>query len=393
MKEFNLDIIGLSEFVDLLDLPGETEHRSHTQATRNFRIQAPTIGEVTSFLKAEKISQEAHLEGITLSQYRRSSVLDDNGLIGISLLKASYALDQPSRSIVCVHQEHPFSSTVADFLISEQVRYCSSKSACHLLMADIPSHPITRRIALGQGFQHVQGESSLAKISLGQPVTEGSWNKARLSVERLAGIKLQRKCPRYDRPEVNITSTAGSASRIGLFDLETLLSPTIFVLPKRDAVVVPITRAFAADLLGTDEQYSFLEVPEAHFLTRRTYFNTTRAARAMIRGATIAFYESRRGGGRGAIVAVARIVDVTSIPVESTPEALQRGAVVEDVGTLTKSSRVLATTFDNLIAFKRPVSFEMLREIGCVTGANFVSATPISVKHLTAIVDAGFTDE
>jgi hypothetical protein len=113
----------------------------------------------------------------------------------------------------------------------------------------------------------------------------------------------------------------------------------------------------------------------------------------MIRGAAIAFYESRKGGGRGAIVAVARIVDVTSIPIDSTPEALQRGAVVEDVAVLTKSSRVLATTFDNLVALKKPVSLETLRQIGCVTGANFVSATPILAKHLTAIVDAGRGDE
>jgi hypothetical protein len=292
-----------------------------------------------------------------------------------------------------VHQEHPFSSTVADYLISEQVRYCSSKAACHILMADIPSHPITRRIALGQGFQHIHGEAWLAKIALGQSVTEASWNNARLSIERLVGTKIQRECPKYDKPEVKITATTGTVSKIGLFDLETLLSPTLLVLPKRKAVVVPITRTFAADLLGTDQQYSFLEVPEAHFLSRRTYFNTTRAARAMIRGSAIAFYESRSGGGRGAIVAIARIVDVTSIPVSSTPEALQRGAVVEDIEALTKSSRVLATTFDNLLVLRKPVSFEMLRVIGCVTGANFVSATPISTKHLIAIVDAGYTDE
>src|SRR5262245_47500724 len=56
------------------------------------------------------------------------------------------------------------------------------------------------------------------------------------------------------------------------------------------AVIVPITRGFSAALLGADRQYSFLDVPEAQFLSRRTYFNTTRAVRAMNRGAAIAFY-------------------------------------------------------------------------------------------------------
>jgi hypothetical protein len=146
-------------------------------------------------------------------------------------------------------------------------------------------------------------------------------------------------------------------------------------------------------LLGTDVQYSFLELPEAHFLFRRTYFNTTRAANVMIRGAGIAFYESQRSGGRGAVVAVGRIVDVTSVPIDSTPEALERGGVVENIETLTKSSRVLATTFDNLISFRKPILLKALREIGCVSGANLISATKITAEHLSAIIDAGRRDE
>jgi hypothetical protein len=84
---------------------------------------------------------------------------------------------------------------------------------------------------------------------------------------------------------------------------------------------------------------------------------------------------------------------VTSIPVNSVPESLRRGAVVDDLGTLTKSERILATTFDNLVVFSKPVPLTKLRQIGCVTKANFVSATPILAKHLTAIVEAGHTDD
>jgi predicted nucleic acid-binding protein/GNAT superfamily N-acetyltransferase len=394
MAEFDLDVIGLSEFVDLLDLPKSNELVLPAKEAKNFRIQTPTLKDAITFINSEDLSATSFLNGTTIVEYERLSVSDNDGMIGVSLLTPASALDQPSRSVVCVRQEHPFSSTVADFLISEQVRHCSRNSACHLLMVDIPSHPITRRIALGQGFQKQLGHTSaLAKIALGQPVTEQSWGRARLSVERLSGIKLQVKCPTYDKAKARITTPSGDTSEVGLFELETLLSPTLFALPKRKAVVVPINRTFASDLLGTDLQYSFLEVPEAHFLSRRTYFNTTRATRSMIRGAAIAFYESSRGGGRGAIVAIGRIVDVTSIPVVNAPEALRRGAVVEDLGTLTKSKRILATTFDNLVALRKPVTLRKLRQIGCVTKANFVSATLISERHLTAIVDAGCTDD
>jgi hypothetical protein len=394
MTEFNLDVIGLSEFVDLLDLPDSDKPSLFAKESKSFRIQIPSAEEATAFFESEKFAATAFLDGAAVADCQRLSIGSDDGIIGVGLLKPSPALDQPSRSIVCVRQEHPFSSTVADFLISEQVRHCSSKSACHLSIMDAPSHPITRRVALSQGFQPQVGNiSALTKIALGKPITEKTWDKARLSIERLAGLRLQIKCPTYDKAKVQITTSGGGKAEIGLFELETLLSPTLFSLPKRRAVIVPITRVFASDLLGTDLQYSFLEVPEAYFMSRRTYFNTTRAASSMIRGAVIAFYESSRSHGRGAIIALGRIIDVTSIPVSNVPEALRRSAVVDDLESLTKSQRVLATTFDNLIALRRPVTLTKLRQIGCVTKANFVSATPISAAHLTAIVDAGCTDD
>lgn len=393
MIEFNLDIIGLSEFVELLDLPSATDAEAPTKEAKSFRIQRPSATDATAFIESERLTIDGFLLGADVVGCERFSVSDSDGLIGVSLLLPASALDQPSRSLVCVRQEHPLSSTVADFLISEQVRHCTRNSACHLLMVDIPSHPITRRIAFNLGFQQQAGNVALAKISLGQPVTNKTWDKARLSIERLAGLKLHATCPTYDKPKAQITTATGDNIEVGLFELETLLSPTLFALPKRKAVIVPITRSFAADLLGTDLQYSFLEVPEAHFLSRRTYFNTTRATRSMIRGSAIVFYESSRGGGRGAVVAAGRIVDVTSIPVNNAPESLRRGAVVGDLGTITKSERILATTFDNLVVFRKPVPLTKLRQIGCASKANFVSATPISAKHLTAIVEAGHPDD
>ena len=113
----------------------------------------------------------------------------------------------------------------------------------------------------------------------------------------------------------------------------------------------------------------------------------------MIRGAALAFYESASGGGRSAIVAIGRIVDVTSVLKDATSEQLQRGGVVGDLKKLTKLPRILASTFDNLVRLERPVPLNELREIGCADGANFVTATSISWAHLLAIVNAGFPNE
>ena len=42
MTGFNLDVIGLSEFVDLLDLPSSDESVMFAKETKNFRIQIPS---------------------------------------------------------------------------------------------------------------------------------------------------------------------------------------------------------------------------------------------------------------------------------------------------------------------------------------------------------------
>lgn len=393
MTDYNLDVIGLSEFVELLELP-PANSPAVVRGTKHFRIENPTSDEISSFLMSEDVDT-AHMHlGVDPTEQHCSSIRDSESIIGISLLAHTRGIDQPSRAIVCVRQDHPFSSTIADYLISELNRRCSTMSACHVILLDIPSHPITRRIALSHGFQIRQDDhTTLAKIAYGRPITSSSWRQARLAIERLSGVKLQENCPHFNSPAVKLATPQGSDTKLSLFELETLLSPTVLAFSKRNAVIVPITRSFAADLLGTDRQYSLLDVPEAMFLSRRTYFNTTRAARAMIRGAAIAFYESGKHGGQQAIVALGRIVDVTSIPVSNVPEALQRGAVVDDLSKLTSAGRVLATTFDNLIALKNPVPLKKLREIGCVTGANFVSATPVSASHLKAIVDAGCKDD
>jgi ribosomal protein S18 acetylase RimI-like enzyme/predicted nucleic acid-binding protein len=191
MTKFNLDVIGLSEFVDLLDLPTRDDVLQHAKTSKNFRIQVPAAEETMAFLESERSDVAPFLVGTSVPNCERLSISDNDGIVGVGLLSPASGLDQPSRAVVCVRQEHPFSSTVADFLVSEHVRSCSRTSVGRLVMLDLPSHPITRRVALGQGFQHQSDTPSvLAKIALGQPITENSWNKVRLSVERLGGFDL-----------------------------------------------------------------------------------------------------------------------------------------------------------------------------------------------------------
>jgi hypothetical protein len=274
------------------------------------------------------------------------------------------------------------------------LRMCASDKGASVELLDPPDHSITRRVAFTHGFQALDKNLGfLRKIAIGRPVTKTTWGRVRLALERLGGLRVQEQCPDYDKQTIEISASDGRVSAINLFEFESLISPAVLALPHRGFVVVPIEREFADALLGTNEQLSWLDVSEAQFLSRRTYFNTIRAANVMIRGSVIAFYESVRSGGRGAIVALARIVDVTTMPIEGVPEFVQRGAVVEDVREITKGDRILVTTFDNLIPFPRPVTLSTLRRIECVSPSNFVTASRMSAQQLEKIVLAGFPDE
>jgi hypothetical protein len=169
-----------------------------------------------------------------------------------------------------------------------------------------------------------------------------------------------------------------------------VLSPTILIWPGRDGVIVPITHNYANDLLGTDKQFPLFGSPEAAFVTRKTYFNSPRAASLLRPGLPILFYESVRSGGQGAIVAAARVIDATVVKKNQVPGDLLRRAVVEDLDGLSSSTDILATTFDNLLRFPKPVSLADLRTFGAVGAANFQTATPVTSANIGAIFDLGW---
>jgi hypothetical protein len=183
----------------------------------------------------------------------------------------------------------------------------------------------------------------------------------------------------------------GKSVTVRLTALEDALGPTILVWPGRDGVIVPIARNYADDLLGTSNQFPLFGSPEAAFLTRRTYFNSPRVPALMRPGVPILFYESKRSGGRGAIVAVARIVDATVAAKQQVPEEALRRAVVEDLDPLSSSSEVLATTFDNLVRLPMPVSLNRLREIGADGPSNLQTTTALTSAGLSAILELGWS--
>jgi hypothetical protein len=107
-------------------------------------------------------------------------------------------------------------------------------------------------------------------------------------------------------------------------------------------------------------------------------------------GIPILFYESKRSGGRGAIVAAARIVDATVIAKEQVPDKLLRSAVVEDLEPLSATTDVLATSFDNLLRFPSLVSLDTLRALGAAGSTNLQITTAVTSDRLAQILERGW---
>ena len=233
----------------------------------------------------------------------------------------------------------------------------------------------------------------LIKVALGRPLTPDCWIAIARQTRRRTGLALPDTPPDAGTVQsgLAVCGPDGNSITVQLAALEAALAPTLIVWPGREGVIVPIAKSFADDLLGTADQFTLFGRPNAAFVGLRTYFNSPRTAAMMRPGVPILFYESERTGGRGAIIAAARIVDATISPKEQVSDAVLERGVVDDLASLTVSTDVLVTSFDSLIRFPNPVSLDTLRQLGAVGPSNFQTATALPNAPLAAILDRGWS--
>lgn len=231
------------------------------------------------------------------------------------------------------------------------------------------------------------------KVALGRPVTATNWAEVARQTRRRTGLRLPESAPDATaiKSGLLVQGPDGRSVTVRLSALEDALGPTVLLWPDRDAVMVPIAKNYADDLLGTGDQLPLFGSPEAAFVARRTYFNSPRTAPLMRPGMLMLFYESKRSGGRGAIVAVARVADATVMAKGQVSDDLLRRAVVEDLDPLSTSADVLATSFDNLLRLPMPVSLDAMRRLSVDVSSNLQTTTVLASAGLRAILELGWS--
>jgi len=395
LQQIGIDVASLDEFAALL--PGEASPTDHSQLKgTDCAIKSVPVAVIRRYLEDQRV--RAHLtaefsqQPLTQNRWKGVAVSEagDTVAIGVSITPSN--IDAPARIMIHVRQDHVECETFADHLLDSQCQEVCRSGPVTIELPRVPGQTAVRRAAVLRGFLPVPNADTLIKVALGRPVTAESWPSIARQTRRRTGLRLPEAPPNTATvlSGIVVNGPDGKPVTVRLAALEDALGPTLLAWPGREAVVVPIARNYADELLGTGDQFPLFGSPEAAFVARRTYFNSPRTAALMRPGKPILFYESQRSGGRGAIVASARIVDATVIGKQQVPDELMRRAVVEDLEPMSASSEVLATSFDNLLRFPILVSYQSLRKLG-VADSNLQTATALSDAALSAILEMGWT--
>lgn len=390
-----LDVASLDELVELVPVENVKLERGVLRGTQ-CETKSATASEARSYLVSQSLNTslvEQFLPTRSIARkVRVRAVVEDEEMVGVSLYLAPPTIDAAAKMLVHVRADHISSETFAEHLLDELIREASHAGPVTIELRRIAGQTVVNQAAKLRGFLPASDPNALIKVALGRPLTPNTWSPLARQMRRRTGLSLPDNLP-HDVVAVEIQTPDNASLTVKMPALEAALSPTIIAWPGRDGVIVPIAKSFADDLLGTAEQLALFGRPSAAFLGLRIYFNSPRTSHLMRPGLPILFYESKRTGGRAAIVAAARIVDTTVLPKGQVPVELLRRAVVEDVDPLSTSSEVLATSFDNLIRFPNLVTLEALRAVGAEGASNLQTSTALPSTLLGKILDLGWSSD
>lgn len=400
LSKIGLDIATIDELVSLLvsESPDDAFATVHGDGFINTSISAE---QVAAYLAEMKVSQslisEFDING-TSTSVKREAVLEGERVVAVGVLALPKSMEPVARMLIHVRPEHVDCEMFADLIFTSLVRFACRDGAISLELAHLPGQSTVTSLAKARGFFRSPSSDNHSKIAIGRPLTTDNWSSVVQTVRRRTGLVIPDTLPPTCTGdcEIQVSTPAGKPVKLSMGRLETMLGPTLFIWPGREGVIVPIARAYADDLLGTSPQpsFEFIVNRDAAFLSRRGYVNSPRAASRMQPDSPILFYESKRtGGGRGAAVAIARIVDSIIVRKSDLPKDSHKRLVVDNIDALSASDDVLYTTFDNLFALPKPIPFKKLKEIDAIGEANLVSAVSLSSEKITSILAQGWSSD
>lgn len=296
-----------------------------------------------------------------------------------------------------IDEAHPEAANVARELLRHITHRMESHSPCSLVLTLPPHQSHLREVAFSRGFRAAHNHSPLVKVIAGCVLTSASWEAHRSELARVCGLRLPEIPPQFvsTGQTVELYTPDGNRRYIPLDLLESLLSPVLFCLVDRPAVISPIKRRFAEPLLGHSRQASLLPAHSASLYAARHYLGDPRSLKHLQRGALMLFYESSEGRGQQAIVAVARIVESylrrrDAFQLSDLQSSVLRPETLDQIG---QAEIRAVSLIDNIFPLRKPVSLARLQLLGCGNHNQLITTNPITTDQLTNILLEGFSDD
>ena len=275
----------------------------------------------------------------------REAVVCEGRIVAIGTFMFPRSVDRLVRMLIYVRHEHHDAEFFADYLIESLIRHACEHGPIAIELIHLNGQSIVNRTATARHFHRKPGEPHYSKTAIGKPLTATTWSTAVQLIRRRTGLTLPDDFEAISEPGgLRVTSADGTTHKLDALTLEDVLGPTIIVWPGREGVIVPIRKPYADQLLGTSDQanFSFIHNKDASFLSKRAYINSTRSAKLMRPGSPIIFYESKGVGyGRGAAVAVARIVNSIVVAKSHVDPGSDRRLVIESAEEFSATEDVL----------------------------------------------------
>lgn len=398
LTEIGIDVAGLDELLALL--PERTyQQPATTRQGGGFECRVPTVPEAVAYLEQSGVPKSL-IESVCGPVFSHdsgwsSAIWEGSRIVALAYSSSPVSTAGDIRLLIYVDQERLDREFYCEYLLDAAIKDACRNGPAAIRLLNLRGQSSVKATAKLNGFVTMSDGDDLMKVAIGRPLTEKNWDFIRHNTRRKTGLVLPKKWSEFSSDEKHITvgNSLGQTYRISPERFEDTFGPTLYLWPGREAVIVPIWRTYADELLGTNTQkrLSFIEDLDASFLSRRAYINTPRARNSMRPGLPILFYESGKNGGRSAIVAVARIVNSVLVSKEFGSREAKRRVVVDDLSEFSATGDVLMTTFDNLMALPTPVRFDTLKKLGAVARNNLVSATPVSSENLIRIIEAAWT--
>lgn len=380
----SLDVVVAGEVAGVLRL--ESVGDAHQPAVRRLLAQVELTG--------PEIAMN-WLPGQTKTRISaRYAVWSGEVCVGFVAWPTTWAKDDVVVTRAAVDERHERSLEAARMLLLDLIEQLREKGPRQIRLELPARQPHLREVASALGFRGAPTDRHLTKFALGQWVAPENWSVVRAALTAAKGPKLPDSAPAYKSAgqQLLLSTPDGNRVHIALEQLESLLSPTLFLLRGRPAVITPIQRIYAEPLLGHSPQLPLLPRQSTSLFADRKFLSKPGALRYFKRGALILFYESGRHAGGSEIVAVARVVraylkacDAFSVS-ELGPSVLS----TDTLGMIGKSPVKTVTVFDNIFGLPHPVGIERLKALGCGRPNDLITTRPITDAQLQTILKEGF---